>query len=97
MLEYYKVCSNDDAVLILTYFTTRSNLVPYAFIWEKDKITDFSETIVAYDVKVGRCRYLNDYINLYECQRSGSFIDLGPRSLRFHIAKFLFLRNCLSD
>ena len=32
-------------------------------------------------------------INLYEYQRSRSFIDLGPRSLRFNIFKLLFLRN----
>ena len=30
-------------------------LVPYAFIWEKGKTMDISETIVVYDVKVGRC------------------------------------------
>ena len=53
VLEYYLVCSNDDPVLILTYFTARSNLVPYAFVWEKGKTMDFSETIVVYDVKVG--------------------------------------------
>ena len=29
-----KVCSNDDLGLTLTYFMARSNLVPYAFIWE---------------------------------------------------------------
>ena len=28
-------CSNDDPGLTLTYFTGRSNLVPYAFAWEK--------------------------------------------------------------
>ena len=70
VLEYYQVCSNDDPGLTLTYFTARSNLVPYAFVWEKGKTMDFSETIVVYDVKVNRCR-------------SRSFIDLGPRSLRF--------------
>ena len=32
MLEYYQVCSNDDPGLTLTYFTARSNLVPYAFV-----------------------------------------------------------------
>ena len=37
VLEYYQVCSNDDPGLTLTYFTARSNLVPYAFIWEKIK------------------------------------------------------------
>ena len=33
--EYYQVYSNDDTGLTLTYFTTRSNLVPYDFVWEK--------------------------------------------------------------
>ena len=55
VLEYYQVCSNDDPGLTLTYFTARSNLVPYAFVWEKGKVMDFSETIVVYDIKVGRC------------------------------------------
>ena len=40
---YYQVCSNDDSELTLTYFTARSNLVPYAFVWEKGKIIDFSK------------------------------------------------------
>ena len=55
VLKYYQVCSNDDSELTLTYFTARSNLVPYAFVWEKGKTMDFSETIVVCDVKVGRC------------------------------------------
>ena len=46
--------ANDDPGLTLTYFTARSNSVPYAFVWEKDKTKDFSETIVVYDIKVGR-------------------------------------------
>ena len=39
VLEYYQskkiryqICSNDDPELTLTYFTPRSNLVPYAFV-----------------------------------------------------------------
>ena len=32
VLEYYRVCSNNDPGLTLTYFTGRSNLVPYAFV-----------------------------------------------------------------
>ena len=48
-------CSNDDPGLTLTYFTLRSNLLPYACVWEKGKTMDFSETIVVYDIKVGRC------------------------------------------
>ena len=53
VLEYYQVYSNDDLGLTLTYFTARSNLVHCAFVWEKGKTRDFSETIVVYDVKVG--------------------------------------------
>ena len=30
----------------------RSNLVPYAFVWEKGKTMDFSETIVVCDLKL---------------------------------------------
>ena len=52
MREYYQVCSNDDPWLNLTYFTAKSNLVPYAFVWEKDNTMDSSETIVVYDLKL---------------------------------------------
>ena len=31
----FQVCSNDDLGLTLTYFTARSNLVPYEFVREK--------------------------------------------------------------
>ena len=54
---------------------------------------DFSETIVVYDIKVGRCSLLNEYMNLYVCQRSRSFSDLGPRSLRFTFANFFSLET----
>ena len=39
---------------------------------------DFSETILVYDVKVGRCSQLTEYMNLKEYHRSRSLIDLGP-------------------
>ena len=55
VLDYYQVCSNDDPGMTLTYFTARSNLVPYVFVRGKGKTVDFSETIVVYDFKVGRC------------------------------------------
>ena len=42
----------DDPGFTLTYFTARSNLVPYAFVWEKGKTMGFSETIVVYDLKL---------------------------------------------
>ena len=34
-LQLYKVCINDDTGLTLTYLTTRSNLVSYAFEFGK--------------------------------------------------------------
>ena len=52
------------SVLTLTYFTARSNFVSYAFVWEEGKAMDFSETIVVYDIKVGRCSQLNEYMKL---------------------------------
>ena len=52
VLKYYQVCSNDDPGLTLTYFTAGSNLVPYAFVWEKSKTMDFSETVVVCDLKL---------------------------------------------
>ena len=52
VLEYYQVCSNGDPGLTLVYFTARSNLVPYAFVWEKSKTMDFLEIIVVYDLKL---------------------------------------------
>ena len=52
VVEYYQVCSNDDPGLTMTYFTTRSSLVPYAFVWEKGKTMDFSEPIVVCDLKL---------------------------------------------
>ena len=55
VLKYNQDYSIDDPGLTLTHFMARSNLVPYAFVWEKGKTMDFSETIVVFDVKVGRC------------------------------------------
>ena len=51
-LKLYKVFIKSDPGLTLTYFTARSNLVPYAFVWEKGKTMDFSEIIVIYDLKL---------------------------------------------
>ena len=60
------VCSNDDPGVTLTYFTARSNLVTYTFLWEKVKTVDFSETIAACDLTVGRCRQLIEFMKVYE-------------------------------
>ena len=88
VLKYYQVCSNDDPGLTLTCFMARSNLVPYAFVWENVKTMDFSETIVVYDIKVGRCNQINEYMRLYEYQRS-----INSKSLSFNIFKLLFHNN----
>ena len=45
VLKYYQVCSNADPGLTLTYFTARSNLVPYAFVWEKGKTMIFQKLL----------------------------------------------------
>ena len=39
---------------------------------------DFSETVIVYDIKVGRWSEQNEYMKLYGYQMSRSFIDLGP-------------------
>ena len=70
VLEYYQVYLNEDPGMTLAYFTARSNLVPYAFVWEKGKTMDFSDTIVVYDIKFGRCSQLNEHMKFYEYQRS---------------------------
>ena len=80
----------------MTYFTAMSNLVHYTFVWENGKTIDFSEAIVVYAIKVGRCSQLKDYMNHYEYQRSRSFIDLCSGSLRFNIFKLLFLKTHLA-
>ena len=71
-------------------------MVPYAIVWGKGKTMDFSETVVACDIKVDRCSQLNEYMKLYEYQRSRSFIDLGP-NLCFNTFKLLFLNNHKDD
>ena len=60
------VCSNDDPGVTLTYFTARSNLVTKAFLWEKVKTVDFSETIAACDLKVSRSSHLIEYMKVCE-------------------------------
>ena len=44
----------------------RSNLVTYAFLLEKVKTVDFSETIAACDVKVSTCRQLIEIMKVCE-------------------------------
>ena len=71
MLECYRVCSNDDPGLTKTYFTARSNLGPLCFCMGKGKTMDISETTVVYDVKIGRCSQLNEYMKLMSTNGQG--------------------------
>ena len=52
--------------MTLTYFTARSNLITEVFLLEKVKTVDFSETIAASDLKVGRCRQLIEFLKVFE-------------------------------
>ena len=65
-LKLYKVCINGDPGLTLTYFTARSNLEILAFLKEKVKTVDFSETIAACDLKVGIYKQLIDFMMVCE-------------------------------
>ena len=51
----YQVCLNDDPGLTLTYFT--ASLIWSLMLLYRKKVKQWivSETIVVYDVKVGRC------------------------------------------
>ena len=52
--------------MTLTDFTARSNLVTEAFLWEKVKTVDFSETIAASDLKGSRSSHLIEYMKVCE-------------------------------
>ena len=54
------------------------------------KSVDFSETIEACDLKVGRYRQLNDLMKVCEYSRSRSFLDLGPRSCTYKNSNPIF-------
>ena len=54
----------------------RSKLVTYAFLWEKVKTVDFSETIAACDLKVGRCRQLIEIIRYVSIEGQGNFFTI---------------------
>ena len=56
VLQNFQICSNDDPELTLTYFTARSNLISYVFVWEKGKTrtvrgSDYSPAIVLSEEK----------------------------------------------
>ena len=54
------------------------------------KTVDFSETIAASDLKVGRSRHLIKFMKVCEYWRSRSFFDLGPRSCKYKNSNQIF-------
>ena len=63
--------------MTLTCFTARSNLVTKAFSLEKVKTVDFSETIAACDLKVGRCRQLIEIMKICEFEGQCHFFTIN--------------------
>ena len=63
---------------------------PYFCMEKKVKQWIFSETVLVDDIKVGRCNQLNEYMNLYEYQRSSHSLR---DSLRLNTFKLLSLNN----
>ena len=57
---------NDYPGVTLTYLMAMSNLETQAFLQEKVKTVDFSETIEACDLKVGRYRQLIEIMKVCE-------------------------------
>ena len=47
------------------------------------KTMDFSETIAASDLRIGRCRQLIELMKVFKYSRSRSFLDLGPKSFTY--------------
>ena len=54
------------------------------------KTVDFSETIAASDLKVGRSRHPNEFMKVSEYWRSRSFLDLGPRLCTYKNSNGIF-------
>ena len=81
-LKPYKVYTNDDPGLILTFFAARSNLLPNAFVWKNRLYRNYwnqwieswyLQCVVYYKVSTWKHKY----------QRSRSLFDLCPKSLRY--------------
>ena len=60
-------------------------MVHDTFVWENAKMVDFSDCVEVYGVKVSIYSKLNQYMETYMYQRSRSFFDLCPRSLKISL------------
>ena len=67
VLAYYQVYSNDDPDL----FYGKVKFGPLCFCMGKVETTEFSETIVVYDIKDGICSQLNEYMKLMSAKGQG--------------------------
>ena len=54
------------------------------------KTVDFTETIAAGDLKIGRRRQLIEFMKVCEYSRSRLFLDLGPRLFTYENQNSLF-------
>ena len=57
------------------------------------KTVDFSETIAASDLKVGRSKHLIEYMKVCEYLRSRSLLDLGQRVCTYKNSNRIFSEN----
>ena len=57
------------------------------------EIVDFTETIAACDLKIGRYRNVNELMEICDYSRSRSFLDLGQRSITYENLIYI----CLSQ
>ena len=78
--------------LTMTYFMARSNFVPYAFVWEDGNTMDFSEIIVVYDIRIGRCSQLNENMKPMSTKGQGHSLIL-VQIAQFQYLKLHFVHN----
>ena len=52
------------------------------------KTVDFSETVAAYDLKVGRCKQIVEFMKVCEVRRSRSFLTLTQGHLHMKIKTY---------
>ena len=64
VLEYYQICPTDDLGFTFTNFTARSNLVPFAYIWEIAYTVDFLATDEFCEMKVGTYSQINEFMTI---------------------------------
>ena len=58
--------------------------------WKKVQQWIFSETVVVYDIKVGRCSQLNEYMKLMSTKGQGHSLTLVQITLDSLFLNFIF-------